>query len=295
MEKNNKNRQNLTLKGLGSFAALARFAPAQAPKGLKSAGDLTPLLAFGLAACGGGGGSSSSSPPSNPPPPLVLPDDVPLALYENHPTNKAVYDATPQGQSAAEIDLPADTADNNLFRLSDDGRIWWSASPDYEAETDSDGDGVYIIRINHPHNAQGHTEIEVTVQDVEREISFEQRENGENNATIYNFRFEDVEAVLPENEFVQHILAGRIFSMPEQGTLILTWSLATPNSPDYGGEIPRGEVTNTQQAIDKYRENIVRALSEFERHTNIKFVEVLESDNSIGDIRFNILKNNSGG
>lgn len=133
------------------------------------------------------------------------------------------------------------------------------------------------------------------MQDVEREISFEQRENGENNATIYNFRFEDVEAVLPENEFVQHILAGRIFSMPEQGTLILTWSLATPNSPDYGGEIPRGEVTKTQQAIDKYRENIVRALSEFERHTNIKFAEVLESDNSIGDIRFNILKNNSRG
>ena len=66
---------------------------------------ITPLLALGLAACGGGG-SSSSTPQeqprgnggngnggNNPPPPLMLPDEVPLAIYENHPTNKAAAKA----------------------------------------------------------------------------------------------------------------------------------------------------------------------------------------------------------
>ena len=42
------------------------LAPAQAPKGLKSASDLSPIFALGLAACGGGGGGSSNAPQPQP-------------------------------------------------------------------------------------------------------------------------------------------------------------------------------------------------------------------------------------
>lgn len=106
-----------------------------------AASSLTPLLALGLAACGGGGGGS---PPSATPRPnggngngngngnggLIdrmppLPDDISVALYENHPTNKAVYDLTPQGQALDDAVLTPDVADNGLFELRDGGQIWW--------------------------------------------------------------------------------------------------------------------------------------------------------------------------
>ena len=99
------------------------------PMNKKNRQGLTPLFALGFAACGGGGSSSSRTQepprsngngdrPINPPPPFMLPDDVPLQAYENHPTNKAVYDATPQGQSSAQIDLPQGMADNIFYAAS---------------------------------------------------------------------------------------------------------------------------------------------------------------------------------
>lgn len=260
MEKNNKNRQNLA-----------------------------PLFALGFvtAACGGGGGSSSSSsPPSNPPPPLRLPEEVPLALYENHPTNKAVYDATPQGQSAAQIDLPADTADNNLFRLDKtDGRIWFKTSPDYEAETDSNSDGVYIIRITHPHNTQGHTEIEVTVQDLEREYTAAQwiANELENRNDYFEFTYSQVRNIIPNNDFVKYIIDGFAYAMPQTGPLILTWSLVLPDNAEGFVNIPS---TDSQSNVDRFRENLNRAFDEFEQAANVKFIEVKDTADRVGDIRF---------
>lgn len=259
--------------------------------------NLTPLFALGFAtaSCGGGGGGSSSAPSAQPTaPPFVLPDEVPLALYENHPTNKAVYDATPQGQSSAKIDLPANTADNDLFRMSSDGRIWFQASPDYEAETDSNSDGVYIIRITHSHNDRGYTEIEVTVGDVAREINFEQRQNGENHAPFFTYRFSDIESILPSNAFVQMLLDGSAFAMPNEGPLELTWSLITYKSVKEDG-VRTGQVTTSQGAIDHYRTIIARAFSEFEKHININFIEIADVADNVGDIRVDIREASSGG
>ena len=229
------------------------------PMNKKNRFDVTPILAFALAACGGGGSSSSGSqnPPGPsggnppPPPPLVLPNEVPLQAHENHPTNKAVYDATPQGQSAARIDLPADTADNNLFRMSDDGRIWFKTSPDDEAKTDGDGDGVYIVRLNHPHNEQGFTEIAVTVGDVDIELTPQQWQARTNELDYFAFTYEQVKDILPDNDFVQYLLDGFAYAMPTEGPLIITWSLVLPNSDLILSEVTIQQFNPRQQANQK--------------------------------------------
>ena len=260
----------------------------------KNRQNFAPIFALGFAqsACGRGGGGSSSSPPSTPPPPpFTLPDEVSLEIYENHPTNKAVYDATPQGRSSAPIDLPADTADNNLFRMSSDGRIWWNASPDYEAETDSNGDGVYMIRLNHPHNDRGYTEIEVTVQDVEREFTTEQwRSTGrEYENDYFEFTYSQVRNILPNNDFVKYIIDGFAYAMPQTGPLVLTWSIVLPDNRDGFVNAPS---TDDQTKVDRFRENLNRAFDEFEQAANLKFIEVKDTADRVGDIRFHFAVNN---
>ena len=276
----------LAVKGFSGFAALTRLPPAKsAATGsakLNSPTTLTPLLAFGLAACGGGGGGSSA-PPANTPPPLMLPDEIPLSLYENHPTNKAVYDATPQGQSAATLTLAEGAADNDLFRLADDGRIFWLASPDYETETDSNGDGAYIIRISHSHNDQGYTDIEVHVHDIEQEITHAQWDAGENVQPRVRYTLAQIEDILPENDFVPLLLSGDAFAMPQSGPLILTWSLITVASPT-----SQSTALNSQKIIDQQRDIVARAFADWEQYANIKFIEVSDTEHSIGDIRVNI-------
>lgn len=215
----------------------------------------------------------------------MLPDDVPLALYENHPTNKAVYDAAPQGQSASEIGLPADTADNNLFTLSDDGRIWFKTSPDDEAKTDSDGDGIYIIRLNHPHNEQGFTEIAVTVGDVAIELTPERWAAETTEVEGFGFTYEQVKDILPDNDFVQYILRGFAFAVPSEGPVIITWSLMTPDSV-LGDRLTPD--TDTQVKIDGYRANLNRAFKEFEDAANLKFIEVADTAETVGHFRVQI-------
>ena len=269
-----------------------------------------PVLALGFAtaSCGGGGSSSSApqepprsngsgnggNPPPPPPPPLNLPTDIPLAIYENHPTNKAVYDATPQGQSSAQIELPADTADNNLFTLSDDGRIWFKTAPDDEAKTDSDGDGVYIVRLNHPHNEQGFTEIAVTVSDVAIELTPQQWQAQTHELDYFEFTYEQVKDILPDNDFVPYILHSFPLAMPQRGPLIITWSLVTTASDlAYHNSIfpTQAPSPNSQSQIETFRATIIRAFQEFEAVINIKFVEVADTASNVGDIRFFIVPN----
>lgn len=278
-------------------------------KTFKPRNSLTPLFALGFAACGGGGGGSSSAPQEptprgngkgNQPPPFMLPDEVPLPLiYENYPTNKAVHDLTPQGQSSAEIELLADTADNDLFRLDEtDGRIWWNASPDFEGHADSDGDGVYIIRLNHPHNAQGFTEIAVTVGDVAREVSAEQWLNEVDENDYFRYTYEQVKDILPDNDFVKYLLGSFAYALPADGPVIITWSLVLPTSDLRRSEHANfeGEAATISQAkIDGFRKNLEAALSEFEAAANLKFIEVADTAKTVGDLRIHIQADDTGG
>lgn len=243
-------------------------------------------------------GSGNGDRPINPPPPLTLPDDVPLALYENHPTNKAVYDATPQGQSAAQIDLPQGMADNDLFRMSDDGRIWFITSPDDEAKTDSDGDGIYIIRLTHPHNEQGFTEIAVTVGDVVREFAAEQWLNQADENDYFRYTYEQVKDILPDNDFVKYLLGSFAYALSADGPVIITWSLVLPTSDLRASQHANfeGEAATTSQAkIDGFRKNLEAAFAEFEAAANLKFIEVADTAEQVGDIRIFMETDATGG
>ena len=87
--------------------------------------------------------------------------------------------------------------------------------------------------------------------------------------------------------------------MPKAGPLEITWSLITPWSVDgnaarsasaFGDRRDNPVYTPSQnviqQRIDYARAAILRALSEFEAATNVRFIEVGEDDHTSGDIRF---------
>lgn len=212
-----------------------------------------------------------------------LPDDISVALYENHPTNKAVYDLTPQGQALDDAVLTPDVADNGLFELRDGGQIWWQASPDFETRQDADDDGVYIIRITHDNNGRGYTEVEVSVADLAIELTPERWLAYTTEVEGFGFTYEQVKDILPDNEFVQYILRGFAFAVPSEGPVIITWSLVTPDS-DLSSYL-RPPDTDTQEEIDEQRANLNRAFAEFEAATNLQFIEVADSAEKVGHIR----------
>ncbi|MGI9439925.1 MAG: hypothetical protein ACR2OT_02990 [Parvibaculales bacterium] len=253
------------------------------------------MLAILLAACGGGGGSSSTGTGgdnfgNNGNEGYLFPDDVPLDIFENHPINKAILDLTPQAQTDSRYALTANYGDNALFRVGSDGRIWLKASPDYETPDDSDKDGVYHIRVEHSHNAQSYSELEVTVQDVVREVSATEWKNSSNENDYFLYDYEHVKDILPDNDFVKYLLAGNAFALPEEGPVIITWSLVIPASDlSYFEEIgvPKdlGQSTTTQAQINNHRDLLMRAFAEFEQVANVQFIEIEDTATIVGDIR----------
>ena len=259
-----------------------------------------PLLAMMLIGCGGGGGGSGARPapivmpntPSpDPAPPPVFTPPAPITydalIHENFPANKGVYDLTPDVMPDDEPDgnyaLP-DYGDNALFRVSADGRVWWRNEPDYENPLDTDGDNVYELRVTHTRNEAGETHIQVTVQDVEREITAAEwlASSNENNYVL--FEISDVQPILPANDFVRFLLKGVAYAMPATGPLVLTWSLVTPDS-ETGNRFIRTPITTTQEIIDEARDKLVRVFASFEAVANLKFIEVQDTNGNVGDIR----------
>lgn len=265
-----------------------------------------PVLALLLAACGGGGGgggssvaptTSASNPtpqpvtsPPPPPPPPPPPENYAETIFENFPANRGIYDLTPNTAAANEpninYELPSGDGDNDLFRVSDDGRIWWRTSPDFENPQDADGDNVYEIRVTHSRNNAGQTELTITVDDINREMTAAEWVAQTDEADYFRFNFPNVRSILPNNDFVQYILGGFAYALPANGPLILTWSLVLPNSPLDGfiaSSLP--PATTSQAMLDKARSHLERAFDEFERVANLKFIEVADGTDKVGDIR----------
>lgn len=260
-----------------------------------------PLLVMMLIGCGGGGGGGSGVRPA----PIVMPDTqspapdpapvfIPPApityealIHENFPTNKGVYDLTPDVMPDDEPDgnyaLP-DYGDNALFRVSADGRVWWRNEPDYENPLDANGDNVYELRITHNRNDAGETRIQVTVQDVERETTAAEWVASSNENGYISYEWFEVQPILPENDFVRFLIGSSVYAMPATGPLVLTWSLLTPDS-DFDNRYLHAPDTTTQDIIDEVRDKLVRAFASFEAIANLKFIEVQDTDGIVGDIR----------
>ena len=68
-----------------------------------------------------------------------------VEVLEGHPVTKAFFDlGLETGETAV---LVSGRLDNDLFRLTADGRLWWREVPDYEAPADANGDNRYYIEV----------------------------------------------------------------------------------------------------------------------------------------------------
>jgi len=91
----------------------------------------------------------------------------------------------------------------------------------------------------------------------------------------------------------EYLLSGIAWRMPEQGPLVLTWSLVTDSNKRQTeareiSRFPHRDVPTsfikTQAQIDQARRYIEAVLAEFERAANIRFVEVEHSQHNRGDV-----------
>ena len=68
------------------------------------------------------------------------------------------------------------------------------------------------------------------MQDVVREVSATEWKNSSNENDYFLYDYEHVKDILPDNDFVKYLLAGNAFALPEEGPVIITWSLVIPTS-----------------------------------------------------------------
>ena len=257
--------------------------------------DMSPMLAILLAACGGGGGGGSSNggggggggsstgtegdllgddrrdPPFIPEFDRDDGDDIlpaftelDLSINENYPLNKPLADIAGDG----EFSLTEGYGDNALFRVSSDGRIWLKASPDYEKPDDGDKDGVYHIRVDHSHNEQGHSELEVHTHDLHFENAPDVDAGSiKKERTVDDYSPEDFAADDLPSELVQSILGLNVYKLPATGPITITWSLTLPAQDSTSALTGQAEIDIARTVINK-------AFAEFEAVANVKFVEV---------------------
>ena len=221
-------------------------------------------------------------------------------IHENFPTTKSVFTA-PMGYALVE-----GFEDNRLFRLGDDGRLFFITMPDFEAPTDLDRDNIYQLRLikSAPNGEFSFINLSVSVVNLRHELYTPQPIGSANNdeafmaqnaKPILNFSKRDVfgdEPPVP-GSLMQYLLSGVAWRMPEQGPLVLTWSLVTESSKrqreaeeisrQHHAELPRSFI-KTQLQIDQARRYIEAVLAEFERAANVRFVEVEHSQNNRGDV-----------
>ena len=233
-----------------------------------------------------------------------------LSIYENHPVHKDVLynlgDLRPETRGFA---LTEGYKDNALFKITDDGRIWWNATPDYENPQDQGANNLYQIKV-----AKGDAvhHFAITVED----IRIEKADVTERPRTVINPETSKAETtsqytntvqkgqkvlyfndlLLPEElpRFeIQEILLGWVWQRSEpDGPLTITWSLDLTNR--YFHDL-RGKVLLTadnQATVDSVRTSIERAFEKIEAAANLKFIEVMDNENGkngYGDIAFKIL------
>ena len=229
----------------------------------------------------------TAAPPVEPEPESdPMPQDT-VAIYENHPLNKAIVDLDGDGSFA----LSKGYKDNKHFKIDSDGKVWWKALADYEKPKDKGKDNIYEIKVIHTASdgTETEVEVEVTVQDIQRELTFTTQNDFD---PVYSFSYNkggdlhknapqfEVKSLIPEDQPYTHLLlTGHAFYMPKTGPLEITWSIVTEQSPS-----AREDAVSSDK-LDAFRAMWERAFAEYERIINIKFIEVPDTADSIGMIR----------
>lgn len=232
--------------------------------------------------------------------------------YEHNPLAKPAFTIEGSGFSFSE-----GFGDNEHFRIDAEGRVFFRASPDYEAPVDQGGNNVYDLRIRYTdtENVVQDSKYTLHVVNLEAEKSFAEAERGGSvYAESYTANDPIVSAALAArgdtpagtNALVSNILWGHYinirnfeqdFAIHEVQPLLITWSFLTPDSPGYNmralvgfdresGNFPSALVD--QEAITKYRVNLQAAFDYISRFIPVQFVEISDSVDLVGDIRVDI-------
>ena len=191
-------------------------------------------------------------------------------MFEGHPPDKAFFDlGLETGETAV---LVSGRLDNDLFRLTADGWLWWREVPDYDDPIDEDDDNRYhieVTRIDYNGRRKGDIELTVVIKDILNEKYVYHNLREETGAQHFILRPSDVPEDQRPQGLVAHLMGGQVYVMPAAGPLVLTWSLDI-NHPK--------SILLTQTEIDKARALMERAFAEFEAVINVKFVEVAHHD-----------------
>lgn len=197
--------------------------------------------------------------------------------------------------------------DNHLFRPDDDGRLFFRDMPDFEAPGDLDRNNVYQLRLSKTaaNGDLSFINLSVSVVDLRHEL-YSSRPIGRNSGEDEAFVEENVKPTLGFSQsdifgqgqsvpgaLTKYLLSGVAWRMPDQGPLVLTWSLVTESNKRQreAEEVSQqrnqdlsGYFAGTQAQIDQARRYIEAVLAEFERAANVRFVEVEHSRNNRGDV-----------
>ena len=242
--------------------------------------------------------SVENDPSDDVAPETIETDAVELSIYENHPIHKNVLHDLDSSPDLGGFALTEGYKDNHLFKITDDGRIWFKAAPDYENPQDQGTNNLYQIKVS---DGDATHHFAITVEDIRPEGRLE--DSGDRDAPyggilIYGgalkrivHRSEINPYELPPIE-IQEMMYGEMWLKSDMsGPTTITWSLELDDFTkderfiDSDKKLPS---LDRQPVINKVRQGIERALEEFEAAANLEFIEVMGDNTLIGDIIFTI-------
>jgi hypothetical protein len=199
-----------------------------------------------------------------------------VAVFENQPLHKPI--AFPAAVNLKGYHLTGGYKDNAHFRIDEDGVLRWNRPSDFENPRDIGGDNRYEIEFFQTIDegtADEYTHRYQTVIEV-KNIGTEGSYN--TNAFTFSPRSSIPSADLPA-QFVQHIISGRAWRMPETGPFVMTYSIS---------EYDRAEIAKRIPNVEDFYAALEAGLKRIEDNANIRFMEVSEREHDLPYIPFYI-------
>lgn len=235
---------------------------------------------------------------------------ISVEIFENHPHNKLIADLAGTGT----FRLAPNSADNRFFKIdADTGKIWLlnvDTLLDFEARRDENNDNIYNLSIfRRDQGIEHEIKLDITLKNLVYERKFEPENSKFFNVLPRTNSF-DHKAYEKLNEIeklilpVKHLNTVIKKSSSDDAPLIITWSIFNQNSILHSQtafrpitiKLKSEEIRDTtmrsllnpftnQDELDAFRQQIKNALAQFEKAANIKFVEVADNSQTVGDFR----------
>ena len=211
------------------------------------------------------------------------PSDYSVEVYESQPLYRPIEIDSVDLQG---YELTEGYLDNSLFTIDEDGQVWWKAVSDYEAPHDNGHDNIYEIELSRTNNGQtDRVQVNIKVKDIGIGPTSE-----ENYSPRFVLSPTDIADEHLPRDFVQHLIRGETWKVPETGPAIIQYSFDTDRLTEFYTRDPRR--IDNQHKINYFHSVLDAALLSFEQAANLKFIEVAhgEDDDDAPHIalRFNI-------